>query len=154
VGRGTTFRIYLPLIEQGRKELHNNAPVLLPGKMETLLVAEDDSAVMGFLKGLLEGNGYNVIAVTNGDDAVKEFIRFKETIRLVLFDVIMPRKNGKEAFDEIVRIRPDVKAIFISGYTSDVIDWNSNTREDVYLIPKPVQPSLLLAKLREALERG
>jgi signal transduction histidine kinase/CheY-like chemotaxis protein len=154
LGRGTTFRIYLPLIDQGRKELHENAPELLPGKMETLLVAEDDSAVMGFLKGLLEGNGYNVIAVTNGEDAVKEFIKFKETIRLVLFDVIMPRKNGKEAFDEIIRIRPDVKAIFISGYTSDVIDWKCDIREDVYLIPKPVQPAVLLAKLREALERG
>jgi signal transduction histidine kinase/CheY-like chemotaxis protein len=154
VGRGTTFRIYLPLIDQGRKELHNKAPELLPGKMETLLVAEDDSAVMGFLKGLLESNGYNVIAVSNGEDAVKEFIRFKETIRLVLFDVIMPRKNGKEAFDEIVRISPDVKAIFISGYTSDVIDWKCDLREDVYLIPKPVQPAVLLAKLREALERG
>jgi signal transduction histidine kinase/CheY-like chemotaxis protein len=154
VGSGTTFRIYLPLIDQGRKELHNKSSELLPGKMETLLVAEDDSAVMGFLKGLLESNGYNVIAVTNGEDAVKEFIKFKETIRLVLFDVIMPRKNGKEAFDEIVRIRPDVKAIFISGYTSDVIDWKCDIREDVYLIPKPVQPAVLLAKLREALERG
>jgi signal transduction histidine kinase len=154
VGCGTTFRIYLPLVEPGRKEQQNKAPELLPGKLETILVAEDDATVMGFLKGLLESNGYNVIGVTNGEDAVTEFIKYKEIVRLVLLDVIMPRKNGKEAYDEIVRINPDIKAIFISGYTSDVIDWKCALREDLCLIPKPVQPAVLLAKLREALEKG
>jgi len=151
VGRGTTFRIYLPLIKPVKKEQLINTPELLPGKLETILVAEDDSTVMGFLKKLLESNGYNVIGATNGEDAVKEFIKYKETIRLVLLDVVMPRKNGKEALDEIVRIRPGIKAIFISGYTSDVIDWKCTLREDVYLIQKPVQPVVLLAKLREVL---
>jgi len=151
VGRGTTFRIYLPLIKPVKKEQLINTPELLPGKLETILVAEDDSTVMGFLKKLLESNGYNVIGATNGEDAVKEFIKYKETIRLVLLDVVMPRKNGKEALDEIVRIRPDIKAIFISGYTSDVIDWKCTLREDVYLIQKPVQPVVLLTKLREVL---
>jgi len=151
VGRGTTFRIYLPLIKPGRKEQQIKAPEFLPGKLETILVAEDDSTVMGLLKRLLESNGYNVIGAANGEDAVKEFINYKDIIRLVLLDVVMPRKNGKEVLDEIVRIKPDIKAIFISGYTSDVIDWKCTLREDVYLIQKPVQPVVLLAKLREVL---
>jgi signal transduction histidine kinase len=154
VGRGTTFRIYLPLIAPGRKERQIEAHAFLQGKLETILVAEDDLTVMGLLKGLLESNGYYVIGVNNGEDAVNEFIKNKETIRLVLLDVIMPRKNGKEVFDEIASIRPDIKAIFISGYTSDVIDWKCTLREDVFLIQKPVQPVVLLAKLREALDRG
>lgn len=122
--------------------------------METILVAEDDTAVMGLLKGLLEKNGYNVITATNGEEAVRKFIDHRDSIRLILLDVIMPRKNGKEVYDEIIGIRSDIKAIFMSGYTNDIIDWKGALQEDINLISKPVRPDDLLLKLREVLEKG
>jgi signal transduction histidine kinase/CheY-like chemotaxis protein len=152
-GKGTTFRIYLPLIEPVIKKEQGKSPVFLQGNMETILVAEDDTAVMGLLKGLLEKNGYNVITATNGEEAVRKFIDHRDSIRLILLDVIMPRKNGKEVYDEIIGIRPDIKAIFMSGYTNDIIDWKGALQEDINLISKPVRPNDLLLKLREVLER-
>jgi signal transduction histidine kinase/CheY-like chemotaxis protein len=152
-GKGTTFRIYLPLIEPVIKKEQGKSPVFLQGNMETILVAEDDTAVMGLLKGLLEKNGYNVITATNGEEAVRKFIDHRDSIRLILLDVIMPRKNGKEVYDEIIGIRSDIKAIFMSGYTNDIIDWKGALQEDINLISKPVRPDDLLLKLREVLER-
>ena len=153
-GKGTTFRIYLPLIEPVSKKEQGKSPVFLQGNMETILVAEDDTAVMGLLKGLLEKNGYNVITATNGEEAVRKFIDHRDSIRLILLDVIMPRKNGKEVYDEIIGIRSDIKAIFISGYTNDIIDWKGALQEDINLVSKPVRPDDLLLKLREVLEKG
>ena len=153
-GKGTTFRIYLPLIEPVIKKEQGKSPVFLQGNMETILVAEDDTAVMGLLKGLLEKNGYNVITATNGEEAVRKFIDHRDSIRLILLDVIMPRKNGKEVYDEIIGIRSDIKAIFMSGYTNDIIDWKGALQEDINLISKPVRPGDLLLKLREVLEKG
>jgi hypothetical protein len=130
----------------------DKAPVFLTGNRETILVAEDDTAIMGLLKGILENNGYNVITATDGDDAVKQFINYQDRITILLLDVIMPKKNGREVYAEIIRIRPKIKALFISGYTSDVIDWKGAFQEGINLITKPVRPDELLAKLREVLE--
>jgi signal transduction histidine kinase len=152
IAKGTTFRIYLPLIDQVTEVRESSAPVWIRGNAECILVAEDDLAVMNFLKGLLENNGYRVIGATNGDDAVRKFIDHKESIRLALLDVIMPRKNGRQVYEELQKIRPGTRVLFISGYTSDVIDWKDAMMEGVTLISKPVQPDELLSKLRAALE--
>ena len=154
VGKGSSFRIYLPLFKPAMQEQQNKTPVFFPGNRETILVAEDDAAVMGLLKGLLENNGYNVITATNGEDAVKQFIKYQDKITLLLLDVIMPKKNGREVYSEIIGIRPDIKALFISGYTSDVIDWKGALQEGINLIPKPVRPDELLTKLGELLMKG
>jgi CheY-like chemotaxis protein len=153
-GKGSSFRIYLPLFKPVIKEQKGKTPALLAGNRETILVAEDDPAVMGLLQGLLENNGYNVITATNGEDAVKQFINYRDSITLLLLDVIMPKKNGREVYTEIIGMKPDIKALFISGYTSDVIDWKGAHQEGINLIPKPVRPDELLAKLREILETG
>jgi signal transduction histidine kinase/CheY-like chemotaxis protein len=153
-GRGTNFNIYLPVIDLATRDQALKSPVLEKGKDETILVAEDDPTVRGFLKGLLENNGYRVITVTNGEEAIKEFDIHGEVIELILLDVIMPKKNGKEVYDEIIGRRPDMKAIFVSGYTNDMIDWKCALEEEVFLIQKPVQPALLLSKIRETLDRG
>ncbi len=154
VGKGSSFRIYLPLFKPAMQEQQNKTPAFFPGNRETILVAEDDAAVMGLLKGLLENSGYNVITATNGEDAVKQFISYQDKITLLLLDVIMPKKNGREVYSEIIAIRPDIKALFISGYTSDVIDWKGALQEGINLIPKPVRPDELLTKLGELLMKG
>lgn len=152
VGKGSSFRIYLPLFEPAMLERQDEAPVFRKGNRETILVAEDDTAVMGLLKGLLENHGYNVITAANGEDAVQQFIANQDRISLLLLDVIMPKKNGREVYAEIIGIRPDIKALFISGYTSDVINLKGAFQEGINLIPKPVNPDVLLAKLQEVME--
>jgi len=150
-GKGTSFKIYLPLIEMVLDQQERKMPVLLRGNAETILVAEDDQAVLSFLLGVLQENGYSVVTATNGEDAVQKFIEFQDTVRLVLLDVIMPRKNGREIYDEIIKIRPDIKVLFMSGYTNDVIDWKDARKEGISLLAKPLQADELLEKLREAL---
>jgi signal transduction histidine kinase/ActR/RegA family two-component response regulator len=152
IGKGTTFRIYLPVVEPVMEVREASTPVWIRGNAESILVAEDDRSVMKFLKGLLENNGYSVIEADNGDEAVQKFRANKENIRLALLDVIMPRKNGRQVYEELQKIRPGTRALFLSGYTHDVIDWKDTLQEGIALISKPVQPDELLRKLREALE--
>jgi len=150
-GKGTSFRIYLPLIKKVLDQQVRKMPALLRGNSETILVAEDDKAVMSFLIGLLQEHGYNVVTATNGEDAVLKFIEFHDTVRLVLLDVVMPQKNGREVYDEIIKIRPDIKVLYMSGYTKDVIDWKDARKEGISLLAKPLQINELLEKLKEAL---
>ncbi len=151
-GKGSAFRIYFPLFNPVAEEEKAPTPVFLRGNRETILVAEDDDAVMGLLKGLLENHGYNVITAEDGEDAVSRFIDNENVIRLLLLDVIMPKKNGREVYEEISGIRPGIKALFMSGYTDDIIDWKGAVQEGITLISKPVQPAVLLAKVREVLD--
>jgi len=150
-GKGTTFNIYLPLVDSHAVE---DRPRISPPHvtgMETLLVAEDDEIVRGFMQKILQRAGYRVIPAENGEDAVE---RFKEhdDISLVLSDVVMPEKSGKEALDEIRRIKPDIKVMFISGYTADAIEKKGMFEEGAEFIMKPFKKDILLQKVRKMLD--
>jgi signal transduction histidine kinase/CheY-like chemotaxis protein len=150
-GRGAAFRIYLPLVDGPHAEPVVQMPKLPQGGKETILVAEDNEAVMGLLKGVLTDSGYTVIDAVNGEDAVTKFAASREQISLALLDVIMPKKNGQQVFDEIVKLKPDIKALFISGYTDNELVWHYADSNRVDLLSKPVQPGELLKKVYEAL---
>ena len=103
-------------------------------------------------KEILELNGYRVIEAIDGEDAVGKFIQHKGDVRLLLLDVVMPKKNGKEVYDEIVKIEPQIKALFISGYTADIIQKKGILEEGLNFIYKPVPMNVLLQKVREVLD--
>ena len=149
---GTTFRIYLPLVDTARRETAAPADELKRGT-ETVLVAEDDPDVRRMLTIILESNGYAVIQAADGDEAVRAYKENKEKIGLVILDVVMPGKNGREVLDEIVRMSPQVKAIFVSGYTGDVVIDKGIRSESVDFVQKPVSVGVLLTKVREVLDR-
>lgn len=151
-GRGTAFRIYLPLIHEEKVPL----PVAeetrsVTGGAETLLIVEDDPEVRNLTRTLLETYGYGVIEAVDGEDAVAKFAQHKDDIKLVIMDVVMPKMNGKEAFNEMCRILPGVKALFTSGYTPNVVHKKGVLMEGVNFIPKPSTPRDLLKKIREIL---
>jgi PAS domain S-box-containing protein len=151
VGKGTTFRIYLPLVESEVKRKKPDLHVIQKGGTETVLIAEDEDDVRGILKIMLEGHGYKVIEAVDGADAINKFKVNKDKIRLLLFDVIMPNKNGIEAYDAIKKIRPGIKALFTSGYSKE-ISQEDISRLGLHFISKPVLPTELLEKIRKVLD--
>jgi len=152
-GVGTTFRIYLPLVMEDAAEKAEAAEDALPkGGPETILLAEDEPTIRELQKNILVTAGYTVIEAVNGEDAVDRFRENKEKIQLLLFDIMMPKKNGKEAYDDIKNITPDIKVVFTSGYTGDILQ-RFGLEEGFDFIPKPISPNMLLRKVREVLDR-
>ena len=93
-----------------------------------------------------------MIEAVDGEDAVNKFMKNKDKIKLLLLDVVMPGKNVKEVYDEIKRIRPDIKALFMSGYGEKVVHKRGILKEGLNYITKPVSPSELQKKVREVLD--
>ena len=102
---------------------------------------------------ILYGFGYKIIEAVNGEDAINKFMENKDKIQLLVFDVVMPHKNGKEAYDAIKERKPDMKALFMSGYGEDIIHKTDLLREGLNFIPKPILPMELLKKVREVLDK-
>ncbi len=150
-GSGTTFRIYLPLIKAKVDEIKPEVIQPVETGTETVLLAEDEDAIREFIKKLLEEYGYKVITAVDGQTAINEFKAHKDKIHLVLLDVIMPNRNGREAYDEIKKIRPDIKVLFMSGYPADIIHKHEIVEKGFAYIEKPASPTKLLKKIREVL---
>ena len=152
--KGTTFRIYLPAIKATAEAIVKAAIEPVPSQgNETILVAEDDRTLRELFSTILQEYGYTVILAEDGEDAIRKFTDNKDTIQLAMLDMIMPKKNGKEAYDGIKKMRPDIKTLFFSGYTADRIDRDSMLKEGFDFIMKPVSPKDLLRKIREVLDK-
>lgn len=149
-GRGTTFTIYLPLIAGHAREEKPETPSPHVTDLKTVLVAEDEAIVRCFLKRMLEKEGYKVILAEDGEEAVARF-REHDGISLVLSDVVMPGKDGKQVLDEIRKLKPGIKVVFISGYAADVIKDKGMLDEGTDLIRKPFDKNELLRKVRNML---
>jgi PAS domain S-box-containing protein len=150
-GRGTTFRIYLPLVLASQDPGAAAVSHALIGGSETILLAEDDAVVRQLCSVVLREFGYTVVEALDGAEAVELFRARGGKIDLCILDVIMPRMNGKEAYEEIRRLRPGAKALFVSGYTADIVHRKGILQPDMHFLCKPVSPQDLLAKIREVL---
>jgi DNA-binding response OmpR family regulator len=115
-------------------------------------MAEDDGTVRTFTRELLEEYGYTFIEAIDGEDAVKKFREQKGAVQLLILDLIMPKKNGSEAYEEIRKLMPDIKVIFSSGYEADIINRKGMLEAGLNYLAKPVTPKQLLAKIREVLD--
>jgi two-component system cell cycle sensor histidine kinase/response regulator CckA len=149
-GVGTTFQIYFPLVQEAARAEEQPSPYTGRGS-ETILVAEDNEDVRRLIKSILSKYGYRVIEASDGQDAIDQ-LKIHEDVDLVILDSVMPRKNGREVFDEISRTRPEVKAIFTSGYTRDIVLDKGIEAGKVNFISKPILPNELLLKVREVLD--
>jgi len=118
-----------------------------------ILLAEDDDNVREGVKEILESEGYEVIEAVDGEDAVNKFIKKDDMtkIRLLILDVGMPKKNGREVYDLIRKMRPEVKVLFTSGHESAVIERKGVTANGEHFIIKPFSPPSLLNKVHEIL---
>ncbi len=151
-GRGTTITVYFPLAESADSVVGIKQKEDLPGGSEVILVAEDSRDVRLIVATVLRDFGYTVIEAVDGVDAVEKFNENKDAIDLLLLDVIMPRKNGKEAYLELKKMRPDIRAIFMSGYTGDILSRKGIGREGIPIVSKPIVIEKLLKQIRDLLD--
>ncbi len=151
-GAGTNFCIYLPLIDQVVEAKSSTVEDTIIGGTETILLAEDDKMVREMTVAMLTEFGYTVITAEDGADAVRKFTQQNVAIDLLLFDLIMPIMNGKEAFDEIRKVRSGIKVIFSSGYAPETLRQKLTLATGAYLIAKPSPPNELLRKVRSVLD--
>jgi two-component system cell cycle sensor histidine kinase/response regulator CckA len=147
---GTTFHIYLPVANKIDNE-ENLAPTPMKGGNETILVAEDNEAVRGLISKILIEYGYTTVEAIDGAAAIEEFKK-TDKIDLLILDSIMPKKNGREAYNEIHKIKPDIRVIFTSGYTKDVFLDKGIEDKKFNFLQKPISPDTLLKKVREVLD--
>jgi PAS domain S-box-containing protein len=153
VDRGTTFSIYLPMAETKREAISKPIETIPEGKGETIIIAEDEHQVRQSMRLILQNNGYKIIEAENGEDAVEKLMENRGAVSLVLLDVIMPGKNGREAYEEIKGLEPGIRTLFMSGYTDDIISKNGMIEEGFDFISKPIKPDILMRKIRYALDR-
>jgi len=154
-GKGTTFKIYLPLSEREAESRPLTADIpeeKFPRGTETVLVAEDDETLRNLSHTVLEEFGYTVIEAKDGADAVSKFRTHKDVIKLVILDMIMPKKNGREVYQEIKEIQPGIKALFVSGYSADKRIFEDLLDKGIEFLMKPLSPMTLLKKVRAVLD--
>jgi len=153
-GSGTTFRIYLPVSTEtsGRPERVSKAPGDLSGS-ETVLLVEDNKEVRGLALTILKREGYTVLTAASGPEALALLDQHAGSLQLLLTDVIMPKMNGKQLFDRISGEYPEVKVLYMSGYTENVIVHHGVMTPGVQFIQKPFSVKALTAKVRQVLDQ-
>jgi CheY-like chemotaxis protein len=153
-GQGTAFHILLPLTEEtAEADVAASLRAIPSGGHETILIVDNEEPIRQYLELFLTTMGYTVYQACDGKEAVSLFRQKGGEIDLVLMDVIMPNKTGKEAAIEIRNIRDNARILFISGYPYDVISERHLLLEDAEMVMKPLAPSELALKVREVLDR-
>jgi CheY-like chemotaxis protein len=154
-GRGATFKLYFPRVS-GNAEVRTSerpAPDSVRGT-ETILLVEDDDQVRVLARSILRRNGYVVLEAPNGGEALLICEQHGSRIHLLLTDVVLPRMSGRQLAERLSTERPEMKVLFMSGYTDDAILQHGVLDSDVAYLQKPLTPTSLIRKVREVLRGG
>jgi two-component system cell cycle sensor histidine kinase/response regulator CckA len=151
-GEGTTFRIYFPAVDVPADTKVVAARGIIRGGSETILLAEDNESVRHLAEHTLISNGYRVLIACDGQEAVDIFRRHGKEIAIVVLDMVMPNKGGKQAYDEMIATIPGLKAIFMSGYSANAIHDSFVLHPGIPFLQKPFGPSDLARMVREVLD--
>ncbi len=152
-GRGATFKIYLPRIEEAVKTSGPNKVDLgTPGGSETILLVEDEASVRSLVRRTLEAKGYKVIEAGNGADALLTCSQYEGSVDLLVTDVVMPEMSGRELAERLAPFHPNMKVLFMSGYTDDAVVRHGVLEAETAFLQKPFTPDALARKVREALD--
>jgi signal transduction histidine kinase len=155
LGQGTTFNVYFPRVVHSTPSVTRSLPKIsaLKRGTETLLVVEDEPSLRHLAQGVLEAQGYQVLAAPNGQDALRVADEHRgDPIALVVTDVIMPRMGGKAMAESLQTTSPDLKVLFTSGYTEDDVSHDGVFDEGIQFLPKPYTATSLALKVRELLD--
>lgn len=154
-GKGTTFEILLPSVSE-RSPAGSSAQDLvpLPRGTETILLAEDEAAVRALARHILHESGYQVLEAPDGLQAVSVAEQYPGSIHLLISDVVMPHLGGRQLAEQLLKTKPDMKVLFLSGYTDDAIVRHGVSENEYAFLPKPFTPAALAQKVRQVLDRG
>jgi PAS domain S-box-containing protein len=151
-GRGSTFRVYLPRVDESPAPAAAPPTAAVPGGGETVLLVEDDAALREMTREVLADAGYRVILASAGDEAFEQAAREPGPIHLVLTDVVMPRMTGPELGRRLAGPRPGIRMLYMSGYTEGAIMDLGALEPDAAFVSKPFTPDRLLARVRDVLD--
>ncbi len=152
-GQGTTFKLYLPRVDEAGEPLPVAAATgPVRGGRETILLVEDEAGVRELANEILAGLGYRVLTARDGQDALEVAAAHTEPIQLMVTDVVMPRLSGRALADRLHPLRPDTRILFMSGYTEDAIIQHGLLVSGIAFLEKPFTPARLGAKVREVLD--
>ncbi|MBN8610567.1 MAG: response regulator [Deltaproteobacteria bacterium] len=153
VGEGTTFKVYLPVVEHEARATVSSMPPVLPAARghETVLLVEDDEQVRAVAAEILRRAGYTVLETGGPLAALAACAEHAGPVEVLLTDVVMPSMNGKDLAEQVRALRPQIRVLFMSGYTDDVI-LHQGLEAGVRFVQKPLRPETLLRKLRDALD--
>jgi CheY-like chemotaxis protein len=155
VGKGSTFRIYLPVelapVDFTRTPL---SPLEKSDNFETVLVVEDEDIVRELVCDVLEHQGYNVLCACDGIEALNMAEDYDGEIHLLVTDVIMPHMNGHELAHKLTALRPDMKVLYVSGYSDNDIGDHGTLDPRFELLQKPFTPQVLARKIRDVIHDG
>jgi CheY-like chemotaxis protein len=152
LGRGTTFKIYLPrLAEPVPSAAPAPAPAPVPGGSETVLLVEDQDEVRALARAALEASGYQVLEARNGPEALALAQQHTGPLHLVITDVVMPKMSGRQVAEQLAVLCPGIKVLYCSGYTDETVVRHGVPAGTVFL-QKPFTPATLARKVREVLD--
>ncbi|MFZ0957875.1 MAG: PAS domain S-box protein [Candidatus Sulfotelmatobacter sp.] len=153
LGQGTTFKIYLPRVDQPAQPLSaENRPSGIQRGTETILLVEDDPQLNQLASSVLAHCGYKVLAAANPEEGLAVCRTHPHEIHLLVTDVVMPKMNGRQLAEQVARIRPSVKLLYVSGYTGNAIVHYGVLDAGLWFLPKPFSLAALVAKVREVLD--
>ena len=155
-GQGTTFRVYLPRVRRAAETVAAGTTETAGprGGTETLLVVEDEAAILELARNSLAGLGYVVLAAGSPDEALQIAGSHPGSLDLLVTDVVLPRMNGRELWERLAAVRPGLKCLFMSGYTADAIAHRGVLDDGVMFLPKPFTLAVLAERIRGALAAG
>jgi PAS domain S-box-containing protein len=151
-GKGTTFKIYLPIAEDLADVGVVSNPIEVPQGQGTILLVEDEELVRNLAGEILRMKGYEVLTAANGIEALRICAEHAGQIDLMVTDVVMPHMGGRELAERVGLVRPETKVLYMSGYTDDAVVRHGILDEQVSFIQKPFSPDLFALKVREVLE--
>jgi signal transduction histidine kinase/CheY-like chemotaxis protein len=153
LGKGTTFKVYLPRVEEPESEGGVLDASFGPRGDETVLVVEDDEAVRAMVREVLESHGYAVLTAETGAAACALHAEARGAVRLLLTDVVMPAAGGREIATRLRSLQPDLRVLFMSGYTDDTVLRSGILASGVNFLQKPFSPTQLARAVRDVLDR-
>jgi CheY-like chemotaxis protein len=155
INQGTTFNIFLPRCSE-QSELVKKSAIQQPAALgnETILLVEDEPAILEMAKVMLERLGYTVIAVNSPQEAIRIAESHEKQLDMILTDVVMPEMNGRDLVARILQLHPKIKSLFMSGYTANVIAPHGVLDEGVQFIEKPFSRKDLAEKIREVFDQA
>jgi CheY-like chemotaxis protein len=154
-GQGSSFKIYLPASETVPQRLARpSVQPVIRGGSETILLVEDEEMVRRLVQWTLLRQGYTLLEARGGDEALLLARQHQGQIDLLVTDVVMPQMSGRALAEQLKALRPQIKVLFMSGYTDDTVVRHGLLAAEIEFLPKPFSPEVLAAKVREVLDNS